>query len=90
MNLVRIEQGGVAEDEPYWKLDHEIATEALDVLRSTFVPIERDALLRAGGEVLAFFRERAPRVAGAFGLTYPIELDRLVGGHLEHLINSQT
>ena len=90
VNLIRIDQGGVAEDEPYWKLDHEIATEPLDALRSTFVPMERDALLRAGGDVLAFFRERAPRVAGAFDLTYPMELDRLVGGHLEHLINSQT
>jgi len=85
VNLVRIEQGGPAEDEPYWKLDREIATESLDPLRSTFVPMERDALLRAGVDVLAFFRERAPLVAGALGLTYPTDLDRLVGGHLEHL-----
>ena len=32
VNLIRIDQGGVAEDEPYWKLDHEIATEPLDAL----------------------------------------------------------
>ena len=88
VNLIRIGQGGVAEDEPYWKLDHEIATEALDVLRSTFVPLEGDALLRAGGEVLAFFRERAPGIAQALGLLYPAELDRLVGGHLERLIEA--
>lgn len=89
VNLIRIEQGGEAEDEPHWKLDHEIATEPLGALRSTFVPMEHDALLRAGGDVLAFFRERAPGVAEAFGLTYPTELDRLVGGHLEHLIDAQ-
>jgi predicted nucleotidyltransferase len=89
VNLVRIEQGGGAEDEPYWKLDLEIATEPLDALRSTFVPMERDALLRAGGDVLAFFRERAPQVAGTLGLTYPIDLDLLVGGHLEHLMDAR-
>jgi predicted nucleotidyltransferase len=88
VNLVRIDHGGVAEGEPYWKLDHEIATEALDGLRSTFVPVERDALLRAGGVALGFFRERAPSVARAFGLPYPAELDRLVGRHLEHLIEA--
>ena len=90
VNLVRIDLGSVAGDEPYWKLDHEIATEPLDGLRSTFVPMERDTLLNAGGDILAFFRERAPRVAGAFGVTYPTELDRLVGGHLEHLIEAQS
>ncbi len=89
VNLVRIEQGGGAEDEPYWKLDHEITTEPLDALRSTFVPMERDALLRAGGDILAFIRQRAPGVAEALGLSYPTELDRLVGGHLEHLIDAE-
>lgn len=88
VNLIRIDQGGVAEDEPYWKLDHEIATEALDGLRTTFVSLERDALLRPGGVALGFFRERAPSIAQAFGLPYPAELDRLVGGHLERLIEA--
>ena len=85
INLVRIEQGGEAEDEPYWKLDVELATGALDPLRSTFVPLERDDLLRAGREVLAFFRNRGPDVAQANGLTYPAELDRLIGGRLDDL-----
>ena len=85
VNLVRIEQGGEATDEPYWKLDVELATGALEPLRSTFVPIERDDLLRAGRDVLAFFRGRGPDVAQANGLTYPAELDRLIGGRLEDL-----
>ena len=85
INLVRIEQGGEAEDEPYWKLDVELATGALEPLRSTFVPLERDDLLRAGRDVLAFFRSRGPDVAQANGLTYPAELDRLIGGRLDDL-----
>jgi hypothetical protein len=78
INLVRIEQSGDAEDEPHWKLDVEVATGTLEPLRSTFVPIERDDLLRAGRDVLAFFRSRGPGVARANGLTYPAELDRLI------------
>jgi predicted nucleotidyltransferase len=89
VNLVRIQQGGELEDEPYWKLDREIATKSLGALRSTFVPMERDALLRAGGDILAFFRQRAPGVAAALDLPYPTELDRLVGGHLEQLIDAE-
>ncbi len=85
INLVRIEQGGEAEDEPYWKLDVEVATGALDPLRSTFGPLERDDLLRAGRDVLAFFRSRGPIVAQANGLAYPAQLDRLVGARLDDL-----
>jgi hypothetical protein len=49
------------------------------------VPIERDGLLRAGRDVLAFFRSRGPDTAQANGLTYPEELDRLIGGRLDDL-----
>lgn len=81
VNLARIEQGGESQDEAYWKLDEEIATDPLAPLRSTFVAMERDAMLHAAGEILAFFRKHAPRVAEANGLAYPTELDQLVGGH---------
>src|SRR5262245_24593149 len=54
INLVRIEQGGEATQEPYWKLEVEISTASVDALRTTFVPMERDAVLQAGQEVLAF------------------------------------
>ncbi len=56
-------------------------------LRSTFVPLERDALRR---QVASWPSSGActRRIAQAFGLPYPAELDRLVGGHLEHLIEA--
>jgi hypothetical protein len=85
VNLVRLEQGGEAEDEPYWKLDAEIATVPLDALRSSFVPVERDALLAAGRDVLAFFRAHGRAAANAGDLAYPDALDRLVGGRLDDL-----
>jgi predicted nucleotidyltransferase len=83
VNLLRLELGGEAEDEPYWKLDIEIATGPLEPLRSTFVPMERDALVTAGREVLTFFRAHGRAAALANGLPYPAELDALVGGRLD-------
>jgi predicted nucleotidyltransferase len=85
VNLVRIEQGGEAQDEPYWKLDVELATGSLEPLRSTFVPIERDDLLRAGRDILTFFRRHGRDTAQTNGLTYPTELDRVIGGRLDDL-----
>jgi Streptomycin adenylyltransferase len=85
VTLARIEQGVAVEDEPYWKLDVEISTRSLDDLRATFVPIERDAMLRAGRSVVASFRDRAPLVARMHALEYPIELDRLISGHLDRV-----
>ena len=84
VSLIRIEQGVEVEDEPYWKLDAAISTDRLDPLRSTFVRVDRDELLRAGRELLAFFRRQAPIVARTKGLSYPSELDALVGRHLDH------
>ena len=85
VNLVRLEQGGETDDEPYWKLDTEVATGPLDPLRSTFVPIERSALLGAGRAVLAFFREHGRAAANDNGLAYPDALDRLIGGRLDDM-----
>ena len=85
VNLVRLEQGGEAEEEPYWKLDGELATGPLEPLRSTFVPIERAALVGAGREVLTFFRTHGRAAALVNDLPYPAELDALVGGRLDEL-----
>lgn len=85
INLVRVEQGVQAGDEPYWKLDEEVRTAALESLEGTFVPMERDALLAAGHIVVSFFRERAPRLAAANGLDYPTELDRVMVKRLDDL-----
>jgi len=77
VNLVRIEQGAEAGEEPYWKLDLEIDTTALEPLTGTFVPMEREAILEAGRVLVGFFQEHAPQVAEVRGLAYPSELDRI-------------
>ena len=85
VNLVRIEQGVRAGEEPYWKLDEEVRTAALEPLEGTFVPMEREALLAAGHLLVSFFGERAPRLASAFGLTYPVELADVMVKRLDDL-----
>jgi predicted nucleotidyltransferase len=84
VRLARVEQGvEPMPDEPYWKLDDEMSTALLDPVRSTFVPMERAAMMSAARRLLEFFRSRAPSVAEANGLTYPAALDRLAGARVE-------
>lgn len=82
VNLERIDQGVGAEAEAYEKLDQLISVDRLAPIRSTFPPMERDALLRASQALVSFFRERAPAVAGRHGLDYPLELERVISDRL--------
>jgi predicted nucleotidyltransferase len=85
VDLARLGQGVEVGDEPYDKVDVAIRTAALFPLESTFVPIDRGALLEAGRTVVAHFRDRAPDVAEAYGLNYPVELEHLVCARLDVL-----
>ena len=89
MNLVRIEHGVEALDEPYEKLEKAVPVSDLAALQTTFCPMKRDAMLRAALEVVRFFRERAPRVAGAYGSDYPAELEQLMVDRLDGLAVSR-
>jgi hypothetical protein len=48
--------------------------------------METRAMLRAAVEIVNFYRERAPVVASAYGLTYPAELERLMCNRLDTLV----
>jgi hypothetical protein len=88
VNLVRIEQGAPAGEEPYEKLDTMIRTTELSPLTATFVPMERQAMLGAALEIVRFFQKRAPHVAEAHEVDYPIELERLMVHRLDDLAAS--
>jgi predicted nucleotidyltransferase len=88
VNLARIEQNVEIQEEPYEKLDQAISTNELVALQSTFPPMKRGPMLRALLNILAFYRERAPRVAREHGLTYPAELERLMCSRLDVLARS--
>lgn len=85
VNLVRIEHGAFAGEEPYEKLDRAIDLAALSPIAETFVPIERGALLRAARALVRFYTEKAPGVAEANAATYPLELENLMVKRLDDL-----
>jgi predicted nucleotidyltransferase len=85
VNLLRIEHGVEAQEEAYEKLEKAVPVSELAALRATFCPMERDAMLRAALDIVSFFREHAPQVAGAFGSEYPAELERLMCDRLGEL-----
>jgi predicted nucleotidyltransferase len=86
VNLVRIEQGLAASEEPYFKIDAQASTAGLGSLRSTFVPMSAEALGQAASELVAFFGMRGRPLAGSYGIEYPSELDRLSRSRLEAVI----
>jgi len=86
VNLVRIEQGVETDDEPYFKIDADISTMELEPLRSTFVPVEAEALARAASRLVTFFGTHGPLLAEAYGLEYPRKLDQLMSSRLEDLV----
>jgi hypothetical protein len=51
----------------------------------TFCAMESDAIFGAALEIVSFFRDHAPRVAGAYGSQYPAELERLMSDRLGKL-----
>ena len=89
VNLVRIERGAFAGEEPYEKLDRTIDLAALSPIVGTFVPMERDALLRAARELVRFYTEKAPGVAEANGAKYPLQLEELMVNRLDDLGGSR-
>ena len=89
VNLVRIEHGAFAGEEPYEKLDRTMDLAALSPIAETFVPMERDALLRAAQKLVRFYTEKGPRVAEANGAAYPLELAELMVKRLDDLVGSR-
>lgn len=85
VNLMRIRHGADAQDEPYEKLAKAVAVSELAPLRTTFPPMEAQAMLDAAREIVRFFREHAPAVARAHGTDYPAALARLMSEHLDQL-----
>lgn len=85
VNLLRIEHGVEAQEEAYEKLEEAVPGSELAALQPTFCPMERDAMLRAALDVVSFFREHAPRIAGTYGSEYPAELERLMCDRLDQL-----
>jgi predicted nucleotidyltransferase len=85
VNLMRIQHGAEAQDEPYEKLAKAIPVSELAPLLTTFCPMERQPMFDAAVVIVRFFRAHAPRVAEAHGSDYPVALAQLLSDHLMEL-----
>jgi predicted nucleotidyltransferase len=90
VNLMRIQRGAEAQDEPYEKLAKAIPVSELALLRTTFRPMERQAMFEAAQVIVYFFREHVPRVAATHGADYPVALAHLMSERLDGLGISRT
>ena len=73
-------------EEPYFKIEDAIAVEQLSALQSTFGPLEKGHLLKAGLVIGQVFRELALPLAQVYELPYPEALERMMVKRLEELV----
>jgi lincosamide nucleotidyltransferase len=85
VDLARLEVDFTTAAEGYEQVDGAVPMERLAALAATFSPPERHTLLRAARAIVALYREMAPPLAQAHGITYPAALERLVCARLEAL-----
>ncbi len=78
-----------AADDPAFKLDMLPIADSLSPLAETFVPLEREAMLRAVEIILAYFRATARPLARRHGLAYPVELERLMLARLARAMDGE-
>ena len=88
VNLARLRQNFQVEIEGYEKVEQALPVEQVAPLHATFCPMERGAMLQAALVIVRFYQELAPPLARAHGITYPIELERVMFDRLEQLCNA--
>ena len=72
-------------EEAYFKIETAMPVEQLSVLRETFCPMEKEAMLRAGSIIVRFYREIAPPLAALHGIEYPSALERVMIDRLQNV-----
>jgi predicted nucleotidyltransferase len=85
VNLLRLQNNFSAPAEGYEKIEKAVPIEQLAPLQATFCPLEQNAMLRAGLDIVRFYQEIAPPLAQAHGLPYPERLARLMSDRLAKL-----
>lgn len=88
VNLARLQNNlsdlGVGE-EPYFKVENEIDVKNLAPLKTTFCPMEKDAMLESVWLIVRFYQERVAELCLRHGIPYPQSLERVMLERLERL-----
>jgi predicted nucleotidyltransferase len=85
VDLARLAADFTTAAEGYEQVERAIAADRLVPLAGTFCPPERVALLQAAHAIVGFYREVAPPLAQAHGITYPAALEGVICAHLDAL-----
>jgi predicted nucleotidyltransferase len=91
VNLARLRQNFSDTDvgeEGYFKVEHALPTEQLSSLQATFCPMEAGAMLQAAQVIVHFYQEVAPPLARTHGITYPVDLERVMSDRLQKVNSS--
>ena len=88
VNLARLKNDfsddGIGE-EPYFKIEYAMDVETLAPLIATFCPMEKNAMLGSARLIIQFFKEIAPSLCEAHGLSYPQSLEKVMLERFEKL-----
>jgi hypothetical protein len=88
VNLARLQNNfsdiGVGE-EPYFKVENEIDVEKLAFLKTTFCPMEKDAMLESVWLIVRFYQENVAQLCQTYEISYPRNLERVMLERLERL-----
>jgi predicted nucleotidyltransferase len=90
VDLARLAADFTTAAEGYEKVERAVAAERLAALAATFCPPERVALLGAAHAIVGFYREVAPPLAQAHGITYPAALEGLICARMDALDDTST
>jgi predicted nucleotidyltransferase len=85
VDLARLAADFTTAAEGYEQVERAIAADRLVTLAATFCPPERVALLQAAHAIVGFYREVAPPLAQAHGITYPAALEGVIWARLDAL-----
>ena len=90
INLIRLENNFSDQDigaEGYFKLEKAIPVQQLAALKTTYPPMEENAMLESALVIVRFFRDLATGLASTHGIIYPERLDKVMVERLEKLQN---
>jgi predicted nucleotidyltransferase len=86
VDLARLAADFTTAAEGYERVERAIAADRLAALAATFCPPERMVLLRAAQVLVGFYREVAPSLAQAHGISYPAALEGVIRARLDALV----
>lgn len=73
------------EEEVYFKIENKMPMDSLSPLQETFIPLEKDAIRKAGLTLVQFYKDHAKSLALANEMDYPKELEMMMVEKLNKL-----